>query len=221
MNVRSQDRRYIHCSGASAHLSFSDVNLQALEGARAVYVGGFFALPSFNAAQLAMLFYEARRRGLMTILDVVIPAGTRPSLDELGNVLPLTDAFLPNHDEAQVLTGQEDPLGQAELLSRVNPDCAVVITLGRSGAVGRRGREVIQASAFKVDSIDESGGGDAFDAGFIVGQLEGWSLEESLRFASAAGASCSRAIGCHDGVFTFDEARDFIARNSLAISRIS
>jgi len=219
MNVRGQDRRYIHCSGASAHLSFSDVNLKALEGARAVHIGGFFALPSFDTAQLVKLLREARRRGLMTILDVVIPAGTRPSLDELGDVLPLTDAFLPNHDEARVLTGQEDPRRQAEILSRLNPDCAVVITLGRSGAVARRGREVVQTSAFKVDSVDESGGGDAFDAGFIVGQLEGWSLEESLRFASAAGASCSRAIGCHDGVFTFDEARDFIARNSLAIFR--
>lgn len=157
----------------------------------------------------------------MTLLDVVIPAGTKPSIEGLREVLSLTDAFLPNNDEARVLTGRDDPREQAEVFAAMNPSCTVVITMGRSGALARRGSEVLRAGAFKVDSIDESGGGDAFDAGFIVGQLEGWTLEESLRFASAAGASCTRAMGCHDGVFTFDEARDFIGLNPLEISRIA
>ncbi len=45
--------------------------------------------------------------------------------------------------------------------------------------------EVLRASAFEVDSIDESGAGDAFTAGFITGMLENWPLEEALCFASA------------------------------------
>jgi sugar/nucleoside kinase (ribokinase family) len=221
MNVRGQDRRYIHCSGANAHFSLADINPKALDGVRALHIGGFFALPSFDTVQLARLFHDARERGLMTLLDVVIPAGTRPSLDGLREVLSLTDAFFPNNDEARVLTGRDEPREQADVFAEMNPACTIVITQGRSGALARRGKVVLRAGAFKVDSIDESGGGDAFDAGFIVGQLEGWTLEESLRFASAAGASCTRAMGCHDGVFTFDEARDFIARNPLEISRLA
>jgi sugar/nucleoside kinase (ribokinase family) len=220
MNVRGQDRRYIHCSGANAHFTLSDISPQALDGVRALHIGGFFALPAFDLGQLARLFHDARSRGLMTLLDVVIPAGTKPSLDGLREVLSLTDAFFPNDDEARVLTGRDDPRKQAEVFAQMNPACTVVITMGRRGVVARRGKETLWAAAFKVDSVDESGGGDAFDAGFIVGQLEGWTLEESLRFASAAGASCTRAMGCHDGVYTFEEAREFVSRNPLEISRL-
>jgi sugar/nucleoside kinase (ribokinase family) len=221
MNVRGQDRRYIHCSGANAHFTLADIDAKALDGARALHIGGFFALPSFDAEQLARLFRDARSRGLMTLLDVVIPAGTKPSLESLREVLALSDAFFPNHDEGRVLTGSENPLEQAEIFAAMNPACTIVITMGRAGAIARRGKQTLRADAYKVPSIDESGGGDAFDAGFIVGQLAGWPLEDTLRFASAAGASCTRALGCHEGVFTFDEAKDFVARNPLEIVPVS
>ena len=80
--------------------------------------------------------------------------------------------------------------------------------------------QVLRASAFEVDSIDESGAGDAFTAGFITGMLENWPLEEALRFASAVGASCTRALGCTEGVLHRDEALAYIARNPLEITRL-
>jgi len=69
--------------------------------------------------------------------------------------------------------------------------------------------------------VDESGAGDAFAAGFISGLLEKWPLEKTLRFASAVGASCTRALGCTEGVFRFEEALAFIAKHDLAIKRSS
>jgi sugar/nucleoside kinase (ribokinase family) len=79
---------------------------------------------------------------------------------------------------------------------------------------------VIQADRFKVKSVDESGAGDAFAAGLISGLLEEWSLENILRFASAIGASSTRALGCINGVFNISEARAFIAENPLEMRRV-
>jgi sugar/nucleoside kinase (ribokinase family) len=141
-------------------------------------------------------------------------------LDDIRPALPYTDLFLPNQDEARALTGRDDPAEQAEVLARLSPNATIVITQGSAGALARRGQETLRAAAFRVDAIDESGSGDAFDAGFLVGMLEGWPLEESLRFASAVGASCTRALGCHDGVFSFEEARAFAARNPLEVRRV-
>ena len=62
-------------------------------------------------------------RGLKTVLDVVIGAGAAAPLDQIAPVLPYTDAFLPNDDEARFLTGRTDPTDQAEVLSRLNPEC--------------------------------------------------------------------------------------------------
>ena len=50
--------------------------------------------------------------------------------------------------------------------------------------------------------------------------LESWPLDDTLRFASAVGASCTRALGCHDGVFSFAEARAFIEQNHLEVIKV-
>ncbi len=220
LNVRGQDRRYIHCFGANADFSIGDIDVGVLDGARALYVGGYLAMPAFRPEHLLGLFREAKQRGLITALDVVIPAGAPAPMEDIRQALLYTDLFLPNKDEARALTGRSDPREQAEILARFNPHGTIVITQGGGGALARRGSEILRAGAFKVDSVDESGSGDAFDAGFLVGMLEGWSLEGSLRFASALGASCTRALGCHEGVFHFEEALAFVAQNRLEIARI-
>jgi sugar/nucleoside kinase (ribokinase family) len=221
VNVRGQDRRYIHCFGANADFSITDIDARVLDGARALYVGGYLAMPAFRPEHLVELFRKAKLRRLITALDVVIPAGSPSPLEDIRQALLYTDLFLPNKDEARALTGRSDPVEQAEILARFNPDGTIVITQGSAGALARRGSEKLRAGAFQVDSIDESGSGDAFDAGFLVGMLEGWSLEDSLRFASAVGASCTRALGCHDGIFEFEEAMDFVAHNHLEIAPVA
>ena len=178
-------------------------------------------MPAFQPQHLLKLFQEAKQLGLITALDVVIPAGTPPKIEEVSQLLPYIDLFLPNNDEATMLTGSQDPSEQAKILGRFNPDATIVITQGGAGAVARRGSLVLRAEAFKVEAIDGAGAGDAFDAGFLVGMLEGWPLEDSLRFASALGASCTRALGCHTSVFSYAEAVAFVAQNHLAIERIS
>ena len=221
VNVGGEDRRYIHCFGANADFSIADFDAKVFDGAHALYVGGYLAMPAFRPAHLVELFRKAKLRRLITVLDVVIPAGGPSPFEDIQQVLLYTDLFLPNEDEARALTGRSDPLQQAELLARFNPAGTIVITQGSRGALARRGSEVLRAGAFKVDSIDQSGSGDAFDAGFLVGMLEGWPLEDSLRFASAVGASCTRALGCHEGVFRLQEALEFVARNHLEITRVA
>jgi sugar/nucleoside kinase (ribokinase family) len=204
LNVKGEDRRYIHCIGANADFTLKDISPEALNGARALYVGGFMAMPRFRPPDLTELFSAAKQRAMITILDVVVPAGVSITPPEIQPVLALTDVFLPNEDEARNLTGLADPVAQAEFLAQFNPLGTIVITQGRRGVLARRGKEVLQAKAFTVKTIDESGAGDAFDAGFIVGLLEGWPLEQTVSFASAVGASCTRALGCTAGVFYYE-----------------
>src|SRR5205807_137374 len=71
-----------------------------------------------------------------------------------------------------------------------------------------------------VLDVDGSGGGDAFDAGYIYGLLRGLEPIECLRVASALGASCVRAIGTTPGVFTRAECEAFLRDNDLKIERL-
>jgi sugar/nucleoside kinase (ribokinase family) len=220
LNVKGEDRRYIHLVGANADFSAQDIDLASLDGAKVLHVGGYLSMPKFGAADLTYLFQEAKKRSLKTVLDIMVAAGRRVSLREIETVLPHTDVFLPNDDEARSLTGCEDPLAQADCFAELNPRCTTLITLGARGVLARRGEEVLRAGIYRVETIDGSGAGDAFAAGVVAGLLEDWPFEQALRFASAMGASCTRALGCTDGVFRFDEAAAFVQQMPLPITRL-
>ena len=216
--VVGEDRRYIHAVGANADLRADDISLGLVARSRVLYVGGYLLFPGVDQASLVELFHFARQRGVKTVLDV---AGVQPEhgLPLLTDLLPLTDAFLPNQDEARLLTGEADPARQAQLFL----DCGagtVVVTMGGDGAIAKTRNQSLRAAAYAVDVVDPSGGGDAFDAGFITGMLAGWDLRRSIEFASAIGASACTQLGCTAGVFTRSEALTFIARQSLQIEPI-
>ena len=216
--VEGEDRRYLHSVGANAEFVLEDIDLSLLSEVRVLYVGGYLAMPAVTPGQLARLIREAKRRGVVTVLDVVMPAGRPFGMEDIADALAWTDYFVPNQDEAQRLTGCSDARRQAESLSRMNPECAVIITCGHHGSVARRGSSVIDTPPFRMDTVDESGAGDAFTAGLIAGVLANWELERSLSFAAAVGASCTRALGCSAGVFTFDEAVAFLEGRTARVS---
>ncbi|MDH7485320.1 MAG: sugar kinase [Anaerolineae bacterium] len=216
--VFGQDRRFIHTFGANAELTLEDVDLDLVARGKVLYVGGYLGLPRLDQAALGELFAFARARGVRTVLDVIVPATASFSLDDvLGQVLPLTDVFLPNDDEAALLTGETDPERQAAAFLTLGCGTAV-ITLGERGVLARTATQTVQAPAFPVHTVDPSGAGDAFDAGFIIGLLEGWDLVRTVEFACAIGASATMKLGCTTGVFTRAEAQAFLAANRLPIS---
>jgi sugar/nucleoside kinase (ribokinase family) len=214
--VIGQDRRYIHMVGANAELTPVDVDLGLLARSRCLYVGGYQLFPGLDQDSLVGLFRFAREHGVLTVLDV---AGVQPDqgMAPFERVLPFTDVFLPNDDEAALITGEQDAITQARRFVECGAGMAV-ITRGERGAVVCRGERVLHAGTYDVVVVDPSGAGDAFDAGFIVGLLEGWELDRALTFASAVGASACTRLGTTAGVFTRQQALDFVAQNRLQIT---
>jgi 5-dehydro-2-deoxygluconokinase len=72
--------------------------------------------------------------------------------------------------------------------------------MGGDGLLIRTATDTRLLTASRVEVVDESGAGDAFAAGLIVGIVEGWPLEPSLRFASEVGALACTALGCSAGI---------------------
>jgi sugar/nucleoside kinase (ribokinase family) len=218
VNVAGQDRRFIHTFGANAQLSASDLPSDSLGLYKVLYLGGYLAMPKMMAGELAPLFAAARKAGVKTVLDVVAP-GKANYLASLENLLPHVDVFLPNNLEAELITGEKDPLRQAETFHQLGVKTAVV-TLGGEGAVLVQHGLRLRAGVFPVTFVDGSGGGDAFDAGYICGMLRGLDATGCLRLASALGASCVRAIGTTPGVFTRVECEQFLREHQLPVERV-
>ena len=221
ITVMGEDRRFVHTLGANADLSYQDIDLGLIARAKVLYVGGYLVLPKLDQQALTDLMRFAKQRGLLTVLDVVVPAGGDRAVEtHLAQALPHTDVFLPNDDEARLLTGEDDPIAQAECL--LSYGCSnVVITMGELGTVAADRGQMLRAPAFCVPVVDPSGAGDAFDAGYIYGMLQGWSLKRRLTFASAMGASACTKLGTTPGVFTRQEADAFLAKNILEVESVS
>jgi sugar/nucleoside kinase (ribokinase family) len=135
---------------------------------------------------------------------------------KLAPVLPETDLFMPNTDEAAVLTGLNDPIAQAERFVAAGAGAAV-ITCGDAGSVLISHTTRLRAAAHSMDYQGGTGAGDAFVAGTIAGLLAGEDLSGALRWGSAVGASCVRSISATDSVFTRAEAEQFLRANPLAV----
>jgi sugar/nucleoside kinase (ribokinase family) len=61
-----------------------------------------------------------------------------------------------------------------------------LITMAKDGCLVAEGDVAVRVYAPKVKAVDGCGAGATFSAGFIYGYLNGWSLEASARFATAA-----------------------------------
>jgi sugar/nucleoside kinase (ribokinase family) len=153
------------------------------------------------------------------MLDVVC-AGPGDHLAALAPLLPQTDIFLPNHDEAVLILGETDGIRQARAFRELGVR-RVVITDGKNGLIAWSDRLRARLGSYPVTFVDGTGGGDAFDAGYIAGLLDGLDELACLKLASAVGASCVRAVGATPGVFTRAEADAFVAEHEMTVEPIA
>jgi len=212
---QGEDRRFVHTFGANGALGAADIRKEILEGASVFYLGGYLVLPGLNPDDLAALFRFCRSRGIKTVLDVVIPTGFIYN-GELEPVLPYTDVFMPNNDEAEMLTGESDPVRQVQALRGRGTE-TVMVTMGGDGLLYAQGDRIWQARHFPSSVVDQTGAGDAFCAGYIAGMVRGMSLEDCIHYGSVLGASCVRSIGCYQGVFNREQVEEFLRENRLDI----
>jgi sugar/nucleoside kinase (ribokinase family) len=219
VNVRGQDRRFIHTGGANRGFVAEDLDGVLARNPRVLHIGYFLILPNLDAQALTDRFRRAREGGTLTLLDVATPGPGR-YLDGLRVVLPETDIFVPNTDEAELILGESDPVRQARAFRAMGAR-RVIITLGERGIVSLSDELEARVGVYPVPFVDGSGGGDAFNAGYILGLLEGRPELECLKLASAAGASAVRAVGTTEGVFTRQELDAFMKGHDPSVELLS
>lgn len=218
INVRGQDRRFVSSVGANARMTVEHIPADWLKQARVLYLGGYLMLPGLETQAMAQLLRKARSAGCQTVVDVV-HIGSPNSMDALATILPETDVFLPNDDEAAALTGQSCPMEQAAVFRRLGAR-TVVITQGEKGSVLVGDDLRLRAGVYPTEFVGGTGSGDAFDAGYIMGLLEGEDPSGCIRWGAAMGASCVRSVSATDSVFTRPEAEAFMRQHELKIERL-
>ncbi|MEZ4670244.1 MAG: ribokinase [Anaerolineae bacterium] len=129
----------------------------------------------------------ARSKGVKTILNPA-PAG-KLSLQAVA----LADYLTPNETELEVLSGKSGDYEAAARSLITREGQTAVVTLGSQGAMWVSPTAKAVIPSFKVNVVDTTGAGDAFNGGFAVALGEGQSLENAIRFGNAtAGLSVTK-----------------------------
>jgi sugar/nucleoside kinase (ribokinase family) len=202
---RGADRAILTYPGLIPALTATEVTKDLLRRSRHLHIASYFLQTALQPG-LPDLFARAHALGLTTSLDTNWdPSGEWRGFDEL---LCRVDVFLPNENEALALTGTKEI---ESAIQRLGESCKVVaIKLGADGAIARRGGETARAPAIPVEVVDTVGAGDTFDAGFLFGWLNGWSLEKTLSLAVVCGSLSARAAGGTSAQPTLDEAMKYV-----------
>lgn len=214
--IEGQDRRYFHVTGANTAFTVNHIPKDWLAQLKVFYLGGLFALPSIDITALVDLLKFCREHHVATVVDVVTPQ-QHMGMKHLKRLLPLIDVFVPNEDEARAFTGLTDPHDQLKLLEKSGAK-TVIITRGSEGTLAAREGRIWRSGTYQMNVVDPSGSGDAFTSGVIRSLLAGFELPQMLRYASAVGASATRAAGTTDAVFTAQEAEAFIKDHPLTVT---
>ncbi len=199
---RGEDRAILTAPGTVGDLRRELVPPELLDATRHVHVSSYY-LQSSLRADLPSWFDEMRGAGTSTSVDPNWDPRERWDGDLL-NLLSTTDLFLPNSAEARAITGIDDIDVAAESLA--GRGGIVSIKFGDGGGMVVRGEEAIRVPGIQVQVADTTGAGDTFDAGFIAGYLDGWSLQRSLALANVCGGLSTRAAGGVDAQPTMEEA---------------
>jgi sulfofructose kinase len=140
-----------------------------------------------------------------------------PVIADLDELYPGVEALLKNID--YLITSRDIPgrlmkepdLEKSLPALRQRFGCRLTAaTLGEEGVLAWDGKQFHYAAAFRVQTLDTTGAGDIFHAGFLYGLLEGWPLRRQLDFACAAAALNCTAVGARGGIQSVDSIGQLI-----------
>jgi ribokinase len=177
-------------SGANAKLGVEDIRQARQVIASASVLLMQLETPLETVIEAAAIASPA---GVPIILN---PAPGQPLPDELlRHVTYLT----PNETEAELLTGitivKKTDLAKAADLLLSRGVKAVLATLGAQGVYVVTPEKKELLPAFKVNAVDTTAAGDAFNGALAVALAEGKSLLEAVLFSSAAAALATTKAG--------------------------
>ncbi|KAL3849940.1 hypothetical protein ACJIZ3_011822 [Penstemon smallii] len=178
-------------------------------------------------------FDELSPRLLVSALDYAVEVGTSIFFDPgprgkslatgtpeeqiaLDKYLRMSDVLLLTSEEAESLTGTEDPvLAGQELLRKGIRTKWVIIKLGPKGSILITPSSVSCAPAFKVNVIDTVGCGDSFVSAIAFGFIHKMPLVHTLTIANAVGAATAMGCGAGRNVANLRQVMELMRSSNL------
>jgi sugar/nucleoside kinase (ribokinase family) len=182
--------------GAAQHLGSAALDRTMIENADVLYLEGYLwnADASRDAmAEAISIAKNAGKKVAFTLSEIFVILGHGDDFRRMmaaGDI----DILFANEGEITTLMGTDD--FDAAVNAAAAQVATLVVTRGEHGAVAIQNGARAQVGVEPIAKVlDTTGAGDLFAAGFLAGQAEGRSLQDSLTM----GAVCAGEVISHFG----------------------
>jgi len=176
-----------------------------------------------KSAQFILLQLEINQEANEWIMDLCekyhkkVIVNTAPYNAVSEDFLSKAYMVTPNEVEAEQLTGVPvndfNSAKKAATILKSKGVKHVIITMGNQGAFISSDHIEKIVPAFKVNAIDTTGAGDAFNGGLLTALSQGKDILEAATFASAVAALSVQRSGATMAMPSLDEIKDFLLNN--------
>jgi sugar/nucleoside kinase (ribokinase family) len=187
-------RQFVATLGTNKLITMDKLDLSVLKTTTHLHRAGFWYTAKLKGEPTIRVFKGMIQNGNQTSLDV----GWDPenfsddSQEILYKTLEYTSIFFGNEKEFKAITRKtkiEDAYHELLGISKSIVDPILVVHQGEHGCTIVRKQGIVQVPAYSISKlINPTGSGDVFNGAFIHGILNGWSLEQSARFAAKSAA---------------------------------
>ncbi len=177
--------------GAALELSAEDITPELLSGYEILFIEGYLVQ---NPCLIRRIFEVARSLDMMITIDMSSYNVVEESLDLLKELTADgVSIIFANEQEAQVVTGSDDPFKAADMIAEL---CDVaVVKVGVKGSIIVSGDEVVEVGATNHVRRDSTGAGDFYAGGFLTGFSRGDSLVKSAQIGAIAAGAIIEVVG--------------------------
>ncbi|WP_010418036.1 adenosine kinase [Anaerophaga thermohalophila] len=201
------ERTFATYLGAAVELEHHDVGDDLFDGYNILHIEGYLVQ---NRALIRRALQLAKSGGLQVSLDLASFNVVEENLDFLHEMVEnYVDILFANEEEAKAFTG----LAEEEALYKISEFCEyTVLKLGKRGSLIKNGDQIIKVPAIKANSLDTTGAGDLYAAGFLFGLIHGLPLEKCGQIGSLLAGKVIEVIGPKLDDDTWEEIKRLVMR---------
>jgi sugar/nucleoside kinase (ribokinase family) len=176
--------------GAAIELVNTDIDSAMFIGYDMLYLEGYL----INNIELVRgVCNKARQAGLKIVIDLSSYNVVEAFRNEFREIVTeYVDIIFANEEEARAYTGKESEAALDELAEV----CEIaVVKIGKEGSLIKRGDEKLKVGTLDVKSIDSTGAGDLYSAGFIYGIVNDEPLDQCGTYGTLLAGKVIEILG--------------------------
>ncbi len=176
--------------GAASELNPDEIEESLFADYNILHIEGYLV---FNEYLIEGILKKARKNNLLVSIDMASFNVVDAKLDFLKRMVnEYVDIVFANEEEAKSFTGLQPKKALAEIAKM----CEIaVVKIGREGSMIRSGSEFIQVETPQVKSLDTTGAGDVYAAGFLYGLANNFNLQNCGKLGSLMASKVIQVFG--------------------------